>query len=113
MARPTVMVSGRGQEDMSSSFTVTEHTFTLLIAPVNADACYKNVMHHGKAALAADPAAISGPNTSIVEDGSFVQEHAPVVDVTCKRDLVGVKVVEAGLILDVSRVVAENVSDGV
>lgn len=51
-------------------------------------------MNHGKAALATHPRAIPGPDTTVVEDSSFVQENAATVDRTSEGYFIRMEVVE-------------------
>jgi hypothetical protein len=85
----------------------------LLAALINTDTGDKDIVDDGKAALAADPVAVSRADTDIVEDSGLVEKHAARVDGACKRHLLGVEKLEARLVLDIGGMISQDVSDGV
>lgn len=73
------------------------HTHAALF-PLSANAGsagYQHIMNHGKAALATHPLTIPGPDTTVVEDGRFVQENAATVDRPSEGDFIRMEIVEA------------------
>ena len=70
-------------------------TIALLALEVDARAGDQDIVNDGKAALAAHPAAVLGPNAGIVQDCGLVQQDSPAVDRSGEGDLVRMEVVKA------------------
>lgn len=71
------------------------HTHAALPLPVYAGTGHQYVVDHREAALATHPHTIPSPDTTVVEDGSFVQENAATVDGPSEGDLIWMEIVEA------------------
>jgi hypothetical protein len=72
-----------------------QRTFTLFAMTINASACNQHIVDNGETAFAADPAAVTRPDTGIVQDGCFVEEDAARVDEAGEWNLLGVEKVKA------------------
>lgn len=70
-------------------------TVALFASAIDTGTGDENIMDNGEAAFAAHPLAIAGTDTSIVEDGGFVEKHSTTVDGLGEGDLLWVKVVKA------------------
>ena len=92
-----------------SEFIRTHTACPLLI---DARASHQDIMNHRKAALATDPLSVPSPNSTVMKNGSLVQEDAAAVNRPSKWDLVRVKIIEARLSLYLGGSVAQNVYHG-
>lgn len=69
-------------------------TLASLATSVYTGACYEHIVNYSKTAFAANPLAIRGYDTCIVQSSSLVQANTSFVNITGNWNFVWVEVIE-------------------
>lgn len=70
-------------------------TPTLLVSLVDTSTGDQDIMDNRKDAFTTDIVSVAVLDSGVMQNGSFVQHHAPAMNTSSKGDFIGMKVIEA------------------
>ena len=86
-----------------------KHTLVLCISPIYACAGNYDLIYDCEDTFTSYPEAIAVPDSGIVQNGSFVEQHSSAMNIASKWYFIGMEVIEARSSDYLARIISQDV----